>query len=126
MPSHKNVPKFLPLNHEETVAPRLPKYHQNANQSGKRLTDSTSYNLLAIFGQPDFGKPADIKLPTGRVNRLYLYGEVSAELARRNYVVMRNITSERCCEEISAAQFRRDEEFSNRACHLSGSSRSHD
>jgi hypothetical protein len=48
-----------------------------------------------------------------------------AELAGRNYVVMRNITSKWCCEEISAAQFRRDEKFSNRACHFSGSSGSH-
>ena len=81
--------------------------------------------LLAVVRQLDIHKLADIELPVKPVNCLHLHGQMAAGLTRRDYVVMRNVTSERRRKKVEAAQLRRYQEFSNRACQLIGSARCH-
>jgi hypothetical protein len=81
--------------------------------------------LLAVVGQLDIRKLADIELPVKPVDRLHLHGQMAAGSTRRNYVVMWNVASERRREKVEAAQFRRHQELSNRACQLIGSTCRH-
>ncbi len=124
VPSYQNILKFLPFQHEKAVMRRLFEHHQNAYQVRKRLRLALS-DILVLAIESDIRKLADIELPVQTVNRLHLHGHMAAGLTRRNYVVMWNVASEWRCKKSAAAQLRGYEEFSNRACQLSGSTCCH-
>jgi hypothetical protein len=123
--SHQNILTFLPFEHEETVSPCLFEHHQNAHQVRKRLGMPSGNLLLAVARQLDIHKFADIELPRQPVSCLHLHSQMAAGLTRRDYVVMRNVSSERRRKKVEAAQLRRYQEFSNRACQLVGSTCCH-
>jgi len=68
---------------------------------------------LAVLVHLNVQKLPDVKLPRVLVDRLYLNRHMSAILTRRDDVVMRDVSSKRCCEEAATAQFRRYQKFAD-------------
>lgn len=118
----QDISKFRPFEHKKVIAILVGVFecNQNANQARKWFVEALPENLmLAIFGHSDIRELADIELPVQSGDGLHLDGNVLTRLARRDYVVMRDIARKWSCQNIATAEFRCHKEFSNCTCQLS-------